>query len=542
MQINITQPNYNECYLDNNNIPGNTVFNNKLFHNDICNYDELNNLTLVKSNRHTFLIGGILKLTNNIYYKDPKSNKYLYEFYPINWRYPKFMVKSEIKNNLIKKNEKIEDQFIVIQYKEWTNKYPSGITYKLIGEITNVVNMYEVLFYYHPEQPYEPPQKIKIDILDIPKKNDVCIDTKIILEKYNLPELDQIYSIDPIGCKDIDDALSYDSKNNCIGIHISDVNYTIEYLHLKFNKYSTIYAPHKHLNMIPDELSYDYCSLLTGKTRPVITCWIHLDTFKVTFERHFIKVKYNLNYDQSDNYLNNIYDIKLLNNDEIQVKHTLEKLFTFSIQLNDKYKYVDNIHSSHEMVQVYMIFVNQYISMLLSGLKNTNIIYRNQFLNKPAEYSYENHGHISMNVKSYTHFTSPIRRIVDQYVHKIFINEYFDGNMKIEKLDVDKINEFELNLKKVTILWNYITVSDKIKNGFKYTLEFLEFDSNKSRVEFNLLEHKIVINNKILFTILDNNTICIYNKTYQLGKTYDLPLYVVKEIKNQNFPKIIIKF
>jgi hypothetical protein len=34
----------------------------------------------------------------------------------------------------------------------------------------------------------------------------------------------------------------------------------------------------------------------------------------------------------------------------------------------------------------------------------------------------------------------------------------------------------------------------------------------------------------------------IHNKNYELNKTYDLPLYVVKEIKNQNFPKIIIKF
>jgi hypothetical protein len=97
MQINITQPNYNECYLDKNNISGNIVFQNKLFHNDICNYDELHNLTLVKTNRNNFLIGGILKLTNNIYYKDPKSNKYLYEFYPINWRYPKFMVNQKLR-------------------------------------------------------------------------------------------------------------------------------------------------------------------------------------------------------------------------------------------------------------------------------------------------------------------------------------------------------------------------------------------------------------------------------------------------------------
>ena len=80
-KVSIIQPNYQVCELTNNkysnikvSIPSNTIFTNKLFHNDICNYDE-SEISLVKSNRDTFLIGGVLKLTSNIYYKDPKSNK-----------------------------------------------------------------------------------------------------------------------------------------------------------------------------------------------------------------------------------------------------------------------------------------------------------------------------------------------------------------------------------------------------------------------------------------------------------------------------------
>jgi len=196
------------------------------------------------------------------------------------------------------------------------------------------------------------------------------------------------------------------------------------------------------------------------------------------------------------------------------------------------------------MVQIYMVFLNTYVATLL---KDKNIIYRNQLFNKPAEYSYKNNKHISMNVECYTHFTSPIRRAVDQYIHQILINEYFpekETKQIIQKLDVHKINEFELNLKKVTSLWNYLSVSIKITNGQLYKLEFTSFESDtyQTRVEFKLIEHTILINNKVLYTIIDKNTICINNKYYKLNETYELPLYVINESKNLNFPKIIIKF
>jgi exoribonuclease R len=190
--------------------------------------------------------------------------------------------------------------------------------------------------------------------------------------------------------------------------------YTIENLNITYNKYSTIYAPHKILNMMSDEFSFNYCSLIECKTRPAITCWINIDTSEIQFERHFVIVKKNLNYDEADAYMYNF--------DDSRINKTLIKLLEYSIELNDKYKFVECITSTHEMVQIYMVFLNMYIATML---KDKHIIYRNQLLNKPAEYSYENNKHVSMNVDYYTHFTSPIRRAVDQYIHQILINEYF---------------------------------------------------------------------------------------------------------------------
>jgi exoribonuclease R len=508
MALIITEPGYKQCLINNTPINGLTIFNKKLFHGDTTIYNN-ENITLDKSNRSNFLIGGILKLNTSVQYTS-NGKKPIYEFIPLNWRYPKFLVPSDIKNNCIKRFEIITDYFVVIQFKEWVDKYPSGIIYKSIGPITMLKNKYDVLFYYYPESPYLPNKFNTIE--------------QINLVQYNIINSKQIYSIDPHGCKDIDDALSIDDINKKIGIHIADVNYTIHNLNLEFSKFSTIYAPHKVINMLSDELAYNYCSLIEHKVRPVISCWIDINTLEFEFKREFIVVTKNYSYDEVD-------ILKNKSNRNINI------LFEFSKIINDKYKYIDEVKSSHEMVEIYMIFLNNKIAELL---KDNEIIYRNQEPCNYAEYSYENKGHCHMNLKHYTHFTSPIRRIVDQYIHQILIKTLFDTTLTVKKLDVDKINIFEKELKKVNSLWNYLKVSSKITNGEIFKLKFIGFDSKS--IEFKLLEDNITIYNKLFFDIIDEKTITIHSTTYELNKEYDLPVYVIDNIRNQHFPKLLIKF
>jgi len=504
--IRITKPNYNECFINDTLVPGVTLFNKKLFHNDTVD----NKYSILSSNRASFLIGGILKLTSNTLYKNAKTHKFMYEFIPINWRYPKFLVASEIKNNLIKNHEKISDYFVVIQFKEWIDKFPTGTICKSIGPVSKLINKYEVLLYYYPERPYT---YVKTKLID---------DIKLI--NYNISDVTSVYSIDPLGCKDIDDAISFDSINNKIGIHIADVNYMITNLNLNYNKFSTIYAPHKIINMIPDELAFNHCSLLENMVRPVISCWIDVRTGEYSFKREFIKVSKNYCYEQ-------------VTNDLINSNIALKKLFEFSKIINNKSNYVEDVKSSHEMVEVYMIFLNNKVAELL---KDDNIIFRNQEPCEFAKYSYVNKGHTHMKLSHYTHFTSPIRRFVDQYIHQVLISKLFNKNLEIVKPNVDAINTFEIELKKVNLLWNYLKVSNDITNGERYLLKFVKF--NKDYLEFKSIEHNIIISNKLLFTILDNTTVLVNNKQYEINKIYDLPIYVIDNTKNQYFPKIIIKF
>lgn len=475
--------------------------NQKLFPNE-----DIPNL----AKRSSFLIGGVLKLNNSVLYTSKNNKKPIYEFIPLNKNYPKFLVASDIKNNCIKRKEVIIDYFVVIQFKDWKDKFPSGMIYRSIGPINNIENKYEILFYYYPETPYTP--------------NKFKFVENIKLVPYNISSVKNIYSIDPLGCKDIDDALSYDEENNKIGIHIADVNYSIQTMNIELSKYSTIYAPHKVINMLPDELAYNHCSLIEHHIRPVISCWIDIHTLQFEFKREFIKVNKNYNYDEIDKIF-------------INYNPSFTKLFEFSNIINDNYKYVEDVKSSHEMVEVYMIFLNNKVAELL---KDTEIIYRNQEPCSYAEYSYENKGHNHMKLKHYTHFTSPIRRVVDQYIHQILINKLFDHTIPINKLDVNKINTFERELKKVNSLWNYLSISDKIINGEIFKLKFIGFD--KESIEFKLLEHNIIIYNKLFFDVIDDSKIKINSIVYDLNIDYDLPVYVINNTKNQYFPKLLIKF
>jgi exoribonuclease R len=163
--------------------------------------------------------------------------------------------------------------------------------------------------------------------------------------------------------------------------------------------------------------------------------------FDIELKREFIRIKKNYSYD----------DIEKLNISSINI------IMDFSKKLNTKYNLIEKITDSHHMVETYMIFLNQYIA---TYLKDEKIIYRNQEPKQFAEYSFDNKGHNLLKLDNYTHFTSPIRRYVDQYVHTILINKLFQ-KIDIPIVSIDAINLYEKQLKKVERYWNNITINNE---------------------------------------------------------------------------------
>jgi hypothetical protein len=61
-------------------------------------------------------------------------------------------------------------------------------------------------------------------------------------------------------------------------------------------------------------------------------------------------------------------------------------------------------------------------------------------------------------------------KIID---HGLMTDAARNGNLEIIKPDINAINQFELELKKVNLQWNYLKISDSIINGEIFVIEFI---------------------------------------------------------------------
>jgi len=89
-----------------------------------------------------------------------------------------------------------------------------------------------------------------------------------------------IFTIDPIGCKDFDDAISINDEY--ITIYISNVPVILEQLQLwdyMTEQTSTIYFPTSNIPMLPKQISENICSLVANHEKKwYFTCPYHVRT------------------------------------------------------------------------------------------------------------------------------------------------------------------------------------------------------------------------------------------------------------------------
>jgi len=250
----------------------------------------------------------------------------------------------------------------------------------------------------------------------------------------------QIFSIDPEKSVDFDDAFSIKSLENTnilLSIYISNVSIWLDFLNLwdSFStRIATIYLPDKKRPMLPTILSDCLCSLQENKSRIafVLDIIINDETSEVIsmkYNNSIICVKNNYVYEQKELLTNSNYN----------------KLFNVTSKLSNKYKYINNIEDSHDVVSYLMIFMNYYCGQDLmkfnngifrstttttstnnnnssSALLSSNIPLEvskfitiwNSFSGQYVDFSKTNMTrHEVLDMDAYIHITSPIRRLVD---------------------------------------------------------------------------------------------------------------------------------
>ena len=160
---------------------------------------------------------------------------------------------------------------IVVNIDSWprTSRFPQGHFVRELGEIGDKDTENEVLLLEHdvPHQSFS--TAVLSDLPQIPwwiTEDDMKV-------RRDFRHLD-ICSVDPPGCTDIDDALhcrQLENGNYEVGTHIADVSHFIRpgtaLDKEAANRGTTVYLADKRIDMVPELLSSNLCSLRGGEER-----------------------------------------------------------------------------------------------------------------------------------------------------------------------------------------------------------------------------------------------------------------------------------
>jgi exosome complex exonuclease DIS3/RRP44 len=391
------------------------------------------------------------------------------KFIPINKKYPHFIVAT-------RRKVQSTDMYAQIRLSEYDiskSKYPIGNLDRLIGNVGDYDTELEFLKCKYGIKW----KKYRDNEYKDYENEDVISD-----DRYDFVDYYTI-SIDPEGCKDIDDALhcrDIDDKHVEIGVHIADVSSYIEkgseLDKIIASKGESVYLKNEQINMLPDILATNICSLLEGKRKRTFTTLftVEKDTGKIVkteFKKGYIVNDKALKYEEAEKLINQdstvtelynigqkIYDNKLTNTD--------------FINCNDTY-------DTHKMIEVYMVMTNVAVATFLADKIPEHSIFRVHEQNTGAflkgnpensdivrianimrldraEYVVgkgSNIGHQTLGKQYYTHFTSPIRRYVDILVHRLLFkvlnsDNIHDTHISYDNTDVIKnINRYHTNIK-----------------------------------------------------------------------------------------------
>jgi exoribonuclease R len=481
---------------------------NKWFHKDVI--DEFGKLV-----RSPYMnkdaIPGVLIINGNTYGHvngDIKA-KLLYKCIPDDKSLPIFLIPYEYKCNIFSKTK--YNKYVTFRIKEWINKHPIGILTNTFGDVNDNDAFYKYqLCCRGLDNSINVFTKATTNVLKLVDRDKLTEEIKLSGNLENRLTYD-IFSIDPIGSRDIDDAMgiTYCGNNVIISVYIANVAVLLDHLNLwdYFGKrISTIYLPNGKIPMLPNILSDDLCSLLQLEERCAYCMDICIDennSISTTFNSVLIRVNKNYEYEE-ESLINKSDYISILN---------------ITKKLNSKLRYVDKIIDSHHVVEFLMIFMNYEASKLLLERKIgifriTNILDKKEsdikssneqglpkhmaalINNISGTYcTYENtkrHALIGEGLDSYVHITSPIRRLVDLCNLIVLQDNCMSQNARsFAKTWIDSIDSININMKNIKKVQNNCNLlSLYSKEGPKKYTGLL---FNKSIYKEDILKYSIYI-------------------------------------------------
>lgn len=400
-----------------------------------------------------------------------KPGKLLYKCVPNDKCLPPFLIPYDFKSNNFSKL--YSNLYVTFSFYRWgvNDKHPLGILTNVIGEVhskdTNIYYEYQLLCKnlnisiqnFNKELLNNIKLRFDSSILDLAK-----LDSNFILTQY--PELENrtlqndwnIFTIDSVNTTDYDDAFSIKQLNvdnltekYRISIYISNVCLWLELFNLwnvVSNRVANIYLPDKKVSMLPTILCSNLCSLIENEYRYAFTMDI---TVSIQSYENSNEKEATIENIEFKNTIINVSNNYTYSQPILEENIHYQKLLYITNLLSQKYVCYYDVDNSENMVAYLMILMNYYCAKNLK--KNyTGILLKNNITHIPKitdnylqldklnthknlknyvkswhlskseyicfkELDIDNTTistiHESLEIDSYTHITSPIRRIVD---------------------------------------------------------------------------------------------------------------------------------
>ncbi|XP_035215219.1 DIS3-like exonuclease 1 [Stegodyphus dumicola] len=228
---------------------------------------------------------------------------------PYDYRIPKIRI-------VTKQAEGIRNHRIVVRIDNWDkeSQYPNGHLVQTLGEIGELETEIQCLLIEHDIFVGEFAQNLILELPSVSEEKPGKPDESEIKTRKDLRSSHFIFSIDPKGCEDVDDALSVKELSNGmleLGVHIADVTYFVQPLSatdLEARSRSTsVYLPDRRYDMLPQVLSGNLCSLLGNVDRYAVSVLWELDSEcnvqNVWYGRTVINSRYKLCYEAAQDIL-----------------------------------------------------------------------------------------------------------------------------------------------------------------------------------------------------------------------------------------------
>lgn len=507
----------------------------KLFTNDLFVFDHsINRIVSITSSvrSKTTIHSGVLQLeSGKTYGRTTNKKRLFYKCIPDDIHLPAFLIPYEIKMGF---HKNIKNKYVTFHFESWDSKHPNGMLNEVLGDVDNLEAFYEYQLYCKSLNASMKDMISKTNIVLSKQSHQYYIDEIKRNEHYNLLDRikDHVFTIDPVGSVDFDDGFSIcklDNGKRKMSVYIANVSIWLDALGLwkSFSKrVSTIYLPDRKRPMLPTVLSDALCSLQEGQTRFAFAMDIVFEKDgtvslgengepNIKFSNAVIKVSKNYRYEDSDLYNNPMF----------------KEMIDLTQQIDGSLK------DSHSLVSFWMIKMNSICAEMFYLKKNgifRSVAFNEKPMTKPTEhlseecrrvisqwnnttgqYLFFKEGvkidHDIMNLTSYIHITSPIRRLVDLLNQFLFAETFMNTRYSIDASDFTKswINDMD-----------YINTSMRSIRKIQYNCELLHKCSNNP--ELLLTPYKGIVFDKLVKS--DNSvSFMVYLEEWNLISRIRLP-------------------